>query len=195
MIFSSTIQDAINFAIKTHETDQKQRRKVREDVPYIVHPFAVGLILARVGASDEVIAAGILHDTIEDSLPEKKVTHDMLTQSFSQDIANIVESVTEKSKDHSWEERKGEALARIKTFSNDSVLVKSADIISNATELVSDYAREGEAIFTHFSKSKEQTIAHYQHVITELVSCWKENPLRGDLNNAASSLNNLKIKK
>jgi (p)ppGpp synthase/HD superfamily hydrolase len=61
----------IRFSIKTHEVCQKQTRKGK-DIPYITHPLIVGLILARAGAGEEVVIAGILHDTIEDSTPKKE---------------------------------------------------------------------------------------------------------------------------
>ncbi len=70
MIYTQKIQHAIRFAIKTHEGYQKQKRKGK-DVPYITHPLTVGLILAKAGANEDVIIAGILHDTIEDSIEEK----------------------------------------------------------------------------------------------------------------------------
>ena len=55
------IDKAINFAAEAHAG---QFRK-GTNTPYITHPFAVGMSLQRVRCSDEVIAAGILHDTIE----------------------------------------------------------------------------------------------------------------------------------
>ena len=60
---------AIEVAIKAH---QNQVRK-GTDIPYITHPLAVGIILAKAGCSDEVIIAGILHDTLEDisSFPKR----------------------------------------------------------------------------------------------------------------------------
>jgi (p)ppGpp synthase/HD superfamily hydrolase len=51
---------AIGVALKAH---QNQFRK-GTDIPYITHPLAVGIILAKAGCSDDVIAAGILHDTV-----------------------------------------------------------------------------------------------------------------------------------
>src|SRR5258708_4719539 len=75
--YSPRVQKAVRFATKTHEVYQKQKRKGK-DIPYITHPLTVGLILARAGASEDVVIAGILHDTIEDSPPAKKVTREMI---------------------------------------------------------------------------------------------------------------------
>jgi len=67
MIYTAKIRQAIRFAIKTHEVYQKQKRKGK-DVGYISHPLTVGVVLAKAGASENVIVAGVLHDTIEDSV-------------------------------------------------------------------------------------------------------------------------------
>lgn len=89
MIYTFKIQHAIRFSIKTHEVYQKQKRKGK-DIPYITHPLTVGLILACAGADEDVICAGILHDTIEDSIEERKVDLKMIEDFFGENIAKIV---------------------------------------------------------------------------------------------------------
>ncbi|MDO8474270.1 MAG: HD domain-containing protein [bacterium] len=190
MIYTQKIKDAINFAVKTHEVYQKQKRKGK-DIPYITHPLIVGLILTGTGAKEDVIIAGILHDTIEDSVPEKKVSRDMLAERFGENVADIVESVSEKSKEFSWSERKHEALERIESFSQDSILVKSADILSNTTELVDDYARDRDKIFANFNATKEETLLHYLRAITALTKKWPESPLNEDLHKIARELQSM----
>ena len=186
-IYSKKIQYAIKFSIKTHEVYQKQKRKGK-DIPYITHPLTVGLILARVGASDDVVAAGILHDTIEDSPAEKKVSREMLAERFGETVADLVVSVSEMQKDLSWDERKQEALDHVQTFSNDSLLLKSADVLSNTRETIDDHARYGEEVFERFSAPKEKVLGHYIHMIEAIVTKWPENPLADDLTDAAQSL-------
>ena len=187
MIYTSNIKKAVRFSVKTHEVYQKQKRKGK-DIPYVTHPLTVGLILASAGASEEVVIAGILHDTIEDSVSEKKVTREMLVERFGEEIAVLVESVSETDKSLSWEERKKEALAHIGTFSRGSLLVKSADIISNASELVDDYRREGEEVFARFNAPKEKILKHYFEAINAIVGKWEESPLAEDLKSLASEL-------
>jgi (p)ppGpp synthase/HD superfamily hydrolase len=120
MIYTSNIKKAVRFSTKTHEVYQKQKRKGK-DIAYITHPLTVGLILACAPASEEVIIAGILHDTIEDSIDEKKVTREMLVERFGEEVAVFVESVSESNKSLPWEERKRQALAHIETFSRGSL--------------------------------------------------------------------------
>src|SRR3990167_9803949 len=182
MKYTTRMQKAIRFSVKTHEVYQKQKRKGK-DIPYITHPLIVGLILARAGASEDVIIAGILHDTIEDSVPEKKVTKAMLAERFGDTVAGIVDDVTEQDKDLPWEERKQEALEHVEKLENDSLLVKSADLISNISEIIADHQVEGDAIFLRFNAPKERIIEHYRRMIDAVVQRWPENLLVEDLNN------------
>jgi hypothetical protein len=187
MIYTSKVQKAIRFSIKTHEVYQKQKRKGK-DIPYITHPLSVGLILALSGAKEEVVIAGILHDTIEDSTPKKKVTKAMLTKRFGREVSDLVASVSETDKSLSWDERKKEALAHIEKFSNNSILLKSADIISNASELLEDIDKEGEKVFIRFNAPKGKILQHYLMSIATLIRKWGESPLTGDLSFIAGRL-------
>ena len=58
--------------------------------PYIVHPLAVATILTELEMDDETIAAGLLHDVIEDC----GVTRDHLAAEFGPEIADLVDGVT-----------------------------------------------------------------------------------------------------
>ena len=60
---NNIIKKAKEIAFKAHNG---QRRKT-ENTPYISHPLAVAKILEKNGFSDEVVAAGLVHDVIEDS--------------------------------------------------------------------------------------------------------------------------------
>ena len=180
MTYTLKIRRAIRFSVKTHEVYQKQKRKGK-DIAYITHPLTVGIILAAAGAHEDVIVAGILHDTIEDSVAKKKVTPAMVKERFGARVAKLVVLVTEEDRTASWEERKDEAHARISKFSHDAVLVKSADVISNGTELLDDYGRDGVIVFSRFSAPKEKVMMHHHRVIAALLEQWSKNPLASDL--------------
>jgi (p)ppGpp synthase/HD superfamily hydrolase len=191
MVYKLRLQRAIKFAIKTHDVYQKQTRKGK-DIAYITHPLTVGIILARAGASDDVVAAGILHDTIEDSVLEKKVSQEMLAERFGHKVAKLVESVTEPDKRVPWEERKREALEHIHRFNHDSLMVKSADIISNMSELLDDYARYGDEVFVRFHASKEKMLKYQLEAIKAIIGHWPQNPLVKDLKLLAKLLKAIK---
>ncbi|MDR1033534.1 MAG: bifunctional (p)ppGpp synthetase/guanosine-3',5'-bis(diphosphate) 3'-pyrophosphohydrolase [Bifidobacteriaceae bacterium] len=85
----SVIEDAYIVARKMHEG---QKRKSGE--PYIIHPVAVAEILAELGVPSDVVAAGLLHDVVEDtSYPLNQIKKD-----FSESIAIMVDGVTKIDK-------------------------------------------------------------------------------------------------
>lgn len=59
---NTLINNALVLATKIH----KDQTRKGTDIPYIVHPFEVALILQENGADEEMIAAGLLHDVLED---------------------------------------------------------------------------------------------------------------------------------
>ena len=187
MIYTGAISEAVAFAVETHEIRQKQKRKGK-DIPYVTHPLTVGLILARVGADEDTIVAGILHDTIEDSVGSHKISQATLERRFGKRVGDLVLSVTETDKALPWPERKRKALEHIATFSRQSLLLKSADVIANAVELVDDHEAEGEAVFRRFNAPKADLIANYLRVIVAIARAWPENPLRGDLQDVSDKL-------
>lgn len=190
MIYTSKIKEAIRFSIKTHEIYQKQKRKGK-DIPYIVHPLTVGIILAAAGAREHVIIAGILHDTIEDSVIDKKVTKEMLTGRFGVQVADLVGSVTEENTIESWHERKKHARDHIADFSEEALMLKSADVIANTSDLVHDHSKEGLATFERFGFPKEVFIGVYIDVIGEILKYSKSNPLVEDLEDILKALQSL----
>lgn len=194
MIYTQKIQRAIKFAAKTHNHYQQQLRKGKV-IPYISHPLTVGIILALAKASEDVIVAGILHDTIEDSVQEKKVSVEMLTERFGEEVALLVLSVTEQDRKLPWEQRKQEALDHIAHFSHESLLVKSADILSNGRELLDDHERslqDGTDIFARFSAPKEKVLEHQIKIINAILESWPENVLALDLKDLLEGIEMIK---
>jgi len=172
MTYPARIQHAIEFTTKAHSG---QTRKGKPDVPYIIHPLAVALILSRAGADEDVIIAGILHDAVEDS--SGKITLDDIEQQFSEAVAALVGHVTEQDKSLPWEERKQQALAHIYEMPYDALLLKSADVLANLSDLTADIAKEGDSVWQHFNALKEKQLERYRNLIEALQTVWPENPL------------------
>ena len=79
------IKKALTFATKAHG---EQKRKSGE--PYISHPIAAAVILGQIFPDTATIAATLLHDITEDTT----VTDEQLTETFGEEIAQLVDGVT-----------------------------------------------------------------------------------------------------
>ena len=122
---------AFDFAWRKH---QGQRRISGE--PYIVHPLAVAALLRQIGASPSVIAAGFLHDVVEDC----DVGLKELEQHFGAEVSALVNGVTKLGGIHfiNRTEEQAENLRRMfLAMSSDIrvVLVKLADRLHNMRTL------------------------------------------------------------
>ena len=168
--YMQPIDYAIYFATKAHAG---QKRKTDPEVDMIFHPFTVGMILQRAGASTNSVIAGILHDVVEDT----KYTLEDVTNEFGQDVSNIVFEVSE-NKSLSWKDRKIDAINKMKTASIDGKLVECADKISNLESLYALYEEQGEDIWKSFNKPKEEQKWYYTSMYEAVMeNVQEENPL------------------
>lgn len=184
MIYTAKLQNAIDLAIKAHKG---QTRKGKPDVPYVTHPLFVGLILAKIVAEENVIIAGILHDTIEDT----KTTKEDIEKEFGKEVAEMVNDVTEQDKSLPWAMRKQQALEHIPKMSHGSLMVKSADQLHNMRDLIEDYKKEGDKMFERFNAPKQKQLERYKILIPTIEKAWPENPLLPDLKEALREVEKL----
>ena len=156
------IDMAIEVAAKAH---QNQFRK-GTDIPYITHPLAVGIILAKAGCPDEIITAGILHDTVEDT----EVTLDTIRKKFGEKIASIVKRVSEPDKSLPWEERKRHTLDYLKTAPLAVRLVACADKLHNIRTIATEHEKIGDKVWERFRKGRSDQEGYYRGLVDSLCS-------------------------
>ena len=118
------------FAINAHKG---QIRKNEPDKPLIIHPIGVANLLDEYGCDDNVIAAGYLHDVVEDN---KTITLDIIRNNFGDDISNLVNIATEPDKSLSWEARKQYTINVIKEQPIRKKMLVCADKINNLEDLM-----------------------------------------------------------
>jgi len=173
IVKKADIGKAIAFATEVH----KGQTRKGKSTPYITHPKAVGQILASVTKDEEIIEAGILHDTIEDCQPYGSITKETIEWKFGPRVARMVNDVTEQDKSLHWSERKQQALEHIVEMDNGSLLVKSADVLHNLKDQIADYRKEGDAMFAKFNAGKADQLKRYEKLITAISKKWPQNPL------------------
>lgn len=129
---NNLILKAAYFSAQKH---RGQRRKDEDASPYINHPLQVAILLSDLGKVDDsdILAAALLHDTIEDTgtLPEE------LEQLFGHRIRKLVEEVTD-DKSLPKEERKIRQIEHAKELSVGATLIKLGDKISNVLDVTNN---------------------------------------------------------
>lgn len=126
------IKKAMEFAMSAHEG---QVRKYSGE-PYIIHPANVAYILSEIYCDDNMIAAAWLHDTVEDT----HVTISDIYREFGDDIANLVDDLTDISKpeDGNRSVRKQKELEHTACASERAKTIKLADLIDNTDSILED---------------------------------------------------------
>ena len=124
------VLEAALFAARRH---RDQRRKGEGQTPYINHPLRVADLLCRVGGVEdpEVLAAGLLHDTLEDTDTEPAE----IAARFGERVRDMVLEVSD-DKGLSVRERKAAQIAQAPSLSRGAALVKIADKIANIEDIV-----------------------------------------------------------
>ena len=156
------------FAINAH---MGQVRKSEPDKPMIIHPISVGQLLESLGYDDNVVAAGYLHDVIEDT----KYTSKDIEKEFGQDIACLVNSASEPDKSLSWEERKRHTIAQTKNLPLRNKAVICADKISNLEDLFLKFEKSGIRDFSPFKKGEEDQKWYYTSIYESLITNEDQN--------------------
>ena len=167
MRHGAKIHKAIEFAVLKHAG---QKRK-GTNIPYIVHPMEVMQILSENGCKEDVIIAGLLHDTVEDAGVSIKEIH----QIFGSVVANIV-SFESEDKAKTWQERKQITLDNLADSDFDCSICCLADKLSNIRAIYSDYNNIGDKLWDRFNKDKE-SIGWYYKSIREITKRFEYHPI------------------
>lgn len=158
------LDKAIMFAMAAHDG---QFRKYG-NTPYIYHPLEVAMICASMTNEENVIIAGLLHDTVEDT----DVTMEQIEKLFGPDVKKLVSSETENKREElppeaTWAVRKMESLEDLKEADTKAKMVWLADKVSNTRSFHAMYLKEGDAMWKHFHMSDPRIQKWYYYSIAE----------------------------
>jgi (p)ppGpp synthase/HD superfamily hydrolase len=155
------VRKAFLFALYAHG------EQVRKDGrPYIYHPVEVAMELARNGADDSLIAAGYLHDTIEDAF----ITREQIETAFNKEIADLVTADSE-DKTKSWEERKQAAIDVLRRPGDRKhKMLMCADKLSNLRSIKEGLENDGEESWSRYKRGKDKQAWLYRETVDALSS-------------------------
>jgi len=160
------VNRAYAFSAKAHEGQTR-----RSGEPYLQHPLAVAGVLTSLRSDVPAIVAGLLHDTLEDTL----TTPETLEREFGKDVARLVDGVTKigKIQFRNHEEKQAENFRKMVLSMADDIrviLIKLADRLHNMRTL------------EHLQEAKRQQIAQetleiYAPLANRLGIGWMKNEL------------------
>jgi (p)ppGpp synthase/HD superfamily hydrolase len=152
---SETIAAALETARRAHAG---QVRSGSGGMPYIEHPRAVAELLAAHGCGDEVLAAALLHDVVEDS----ETSVEDLRRQFGEPIASLVATLSDDESIDDYAERKREHRARVAAVDGDALAIYGADKLTNVKTLRRAHAEQGPAVAAEFKVPLDLKIAAWR---------------------------------
>lgn len=132
--------------------------------PYIDHPATVARLLAANGYCAEMVAAGWLHDTVEDT----PTTLQEIAAKFGDRVARLVGAVTEDKTLTPYEVRKQHHLDQVRAAGPQVAAIYAADKLANLRDLYAAYQQEGESIASRFNAPLDVKLARHASELTML---------------------------
>ena len=172
------VSEAIAFAVKAHDG---MRRK-KSEAPYILHPMEAAVIVGTMTDDQNLIAAAVLHDVVEDA----DINIEEIEEKFGRRVRELVASETEDKRADlppadTWRVRKEETLAVLKNTRDVAVLmVWLGDKLANMRAIYRDWKVEGDALWQKFNQKDVGEQAWYYRTIVRLTerlsytSAWLE---------------------
>ena len=161
------LEDAIRFAASAHAG---QTRKLG-NTPYIIHPMEVAAIIASMTDDVAVMAAGLLHDTVEDCGVDPQTIRDR----FGDRVAELVASETEDKRrgrpaDETWLARKAESLAALRDTDDRQIkILWLADKLANLRSFYRGYLKQGDRVWQALHQKDPKMQGWYYRSVGEYV--------------------------
>jgi (p)ppGpp synthase/HD superfamily hydrolase len=141
-------------------------------MPYITHPIRVADQLKHAGASKELICAGYLHDTVEDT----PVSLEDIKKTFGVKIANLVAAHTE-DKSKSWKERKQRTIDTLTIADPELKYLIVADKLDNLLSLEKDLQVYGKEVWKNFNAGPDQQKWYYESIAQKMYAGLSEKDI------------------
>lgn len=181
-MFSPLLESAARLATRGHFHQFRKRgqevspcepgrRPLDEDcIPYVSHLIGVVGILAHLGAGDDVLAAALLHDYLED-VPDPDGRRS-IEQAVGTRVLRLVLEVTEnkqadRDERETWDQRKKEQIEHVTEMSDGAVLIKAADLLHNMGSMVFDLDRAADPalVWDRFNAPPQRQLWYFRTLL------------------------------
>jgi (p)ppGpp synthase/HD superfamily hydrolase len=158
---------AVLYAEELH----RGRRRESDEAPLVLHPLEVGALLHNSGHREAVVAAGILHDTVEDS----DATLSEIARRFGDEVAALVGALTEDGRIEDFAERKAALRDQIAKVGPDATSIYAADKVSKVRELRARLAAD--PLLIRSNDVEQARLEHYRASLRMLEEITPEHPM------------------
>jgi guanosine-3',5'-bis(diphosphate) 3'-pyrophosphohydrolase len=169
---------------KASEAHAGQVRNGSGGLPYIEHPTAVAARLEQHGYGEDVVAAALLHDVVEDS----ETTVEELRAAFGDRVAELVAALSDDESIDDYRARKDEHRGRVRRFDGDAFAIYGSDKLTNSNTLHLSLQREGESVREEFKVPLELKLGVWEEDARMLRRDAPELPFLDELDQALSLL-------
>ena len=175
---ASVFDEAAAFAMQAHAGMVRKAG----GLPYILHPMEAAVIVASMTDDQELLAAAVLHDVVEDA----GITPEQIQEKFGKRVRDLVASETENKREHlpagdTWQIRKEEAIAELRNSEDLGVkMLFLGDKLSNLRSISRGWKKQGEAFWQQFNQKDPQKHHWYYRSVADatrelsVFDAWKE---------------------
>jgi (p)ppGpp synthase/HD superfamily hydrolase len=161
-------EQALKVAVEAHAGQVRKH----DSSPYVVHPIMVARIIEQAGFGEVIIAAGLVHDVLEDTTFDEVTLRKVL----GDDVVNIVTAVSEDTS-LPWEERKELYVNTVVSKGEAVWAVSVADKIHNARDLIGYHTQVGKKAWEVFNRGKSKKLWFENLLFQELKLVWQHSLL------------------
>lgn len=160
-------RDALAYARELHRGQHRDS----DQAPFILHPLEVAALLHNSGHPEHVVAAGILHDTLEDTDADPE----NIARRFGPQVAELVRAMTENPQIEPFQDRKAMLRQQIAEFDGDAIAIFAADKVAKVRELRAHASRDPSLLAD--DRRSRPRLDHYLESLAMLEQTAADHPL------------------
>lgn len=168
-------------------------------IPYMAHLLGVAALVmgeagGRIPVTEDMVAAALLHDTVEDHGGEKRLID--VRARFGEDVSRMVAGlsdtfVEDHNKKEGWQERKNSYIERLDGEKEDVLLISIADKLYNAKSILDDFRVIQMKVFDRFNRGAELQLWYFDKLIGAFEPRMKDDRIFAEFNRVVGELANL----